>query len=95
MSFENEFYVHSANFWPNRTSEMKKAEKEEKIHIISTTSLLQIKFCRGIHHRCSVTIGLKFREFYRKTPVLNSLFNKSVGLKACNFIRDYNTGVFL
>ena len=29
---------------------------------------------------------LKFRNFHRKTPVLESLFNKVVGLQDCNFI---------
>ena len=33
---------------------------------------------------------------HRKTPVLESLFNKVGGLKSCNFIkRDTGTGVFL
>ena len=30
----------------------------------------------------------KFRKFHRKTPVFDSLFNKVVGLKACNFIKN-------
>ena len=30
---------------------------------------------------------LKFRKFYKETPVLESLFNKVSGLKACNFIK--------
>ena len=29
----------------------------------------------------------KFREFYRKSSVLKSLFNKAAGLKACDFIK--------
>ena len=29
----------------------------------------------------------KFRNIYSKTPVLESLFNKVGGLKACNFIK--------
>ena len=29
----------------------------------------------------------KFREFYRKSYVLKSLFNKAAGLKACDFIK--------
>ena len=33
---------------------------------------------------------------HRKTPLLDSLFNKVGGLKPCNFIkRDTDTGVFL
>ena len=34
--------------------------------------------------RCSS----KFHKIHRKTPVLESLFNKVVGLKACNFIKN-------
>ena len=38
----------------------------------------------------------KFRNIYRNTPVLESLFNKVASLKACNFILKYsNAGVFL
>ena len=29
-----------------------------------------------------------FRKFYRKTPVLESLFNKVADLQACNFIKE-------
>ena len=29
----------------------------------------------------------KFREFYRKSSVLKSLYNKAAGLKACDFIK--------
>ena len=29
----------------------------------------------------------KFRKIYRKTPVLESLFNKGAGIQACNFIK--------
>ena len=32
--------------------------------------------------------SLKFRKFYRKAPVLESLLNKIAGLKACNFIKN-------
>ena len=37
------------------------------------------------------------RNFRRKTPVLESVFNKVAGLKVCNFIKKglQNTGVFL
>ena len=30
---------------------------------------------------------LKFRKFYRKTPVLESIFNNISGLQSCNFIK--------
>ena len=38
----------------------------------------------------------KFRKIYRKTLMLESLFNKAAALKACILLkRDSNTGVFL
>ena len=37
---------------------------------------------------------LKFREFYRKTRVLESLFNKFTDRQTCNFIRKTPTQVF-
>ena len=38
---------------------------------------------------CSVKKDVlkKFYNFYRKTPVLKTLFNKVVALQACNFIK--------
>ena len=36
---------------------------------------------------CKKSCSLKFRKFHRKTPVLESLFNKVAGLQACNFIK--------
>ena len=33
------------------------------------------------------TFSQKFRKFHRKTPVLESIFNKLTGLHACNFIK--------
>ena len=39
-----------------------------------------VVFCKK---RCSK----KFRKFHRKTPMLESLFNKVAGLKAWNFIK--------
>ena len=38
---------------------------------------------------------LKFCNILRKTPVLESLFNKITGLQVCNFIKKRLTGVFL
>ena len=38
----------------------------------------------------------KFQKIYRKTLMLESLFNKTAALKACILLkRDSNTGVFL
>ena len=43
---------------------------------------------RSSHRRRSLKKGvLKFRKFHRKTPVLESLFSKVAGLRACNFIK--------
>ena len=36
---------------------------------------------------CKERCSQKFRKFHRKTPVWKSLFNKVVGLQACNFIK--------
>ena len=36
---------------------------------------------------CRKRSYLKFREFHWKTSVLESVFNKATGLKACNFIK--------
>ena len=33
-------------------------------------------------------------NIHRKTPVLESLFNKVAGLKACNYIKETPTQVF-
>ena len=40
-------------------------------------------FADILQNRCSE----KFHKFQRKTPVLESLFNKVAGLQACNFIK--------
>ena len=48
---------------------------------------------RGSHRRCSVKKGVLknfanfTRKFHRKTPALESLFNKVAGLEAYNFIK--------
>ena len=41
--------------------------------------------------RCSE----KFHKFYRKTPVLESLFKKVAGLQGCNFIKETPIQLFL
>ena len=35
----------------------------------------------------ATTGGVLFRKFHRKAPVLESLFNKVAGLRACNFVK--------
>ena len=50
--------------------------------------------CRSSHQRCSIE---KFHNIHRKTPALESLFDKvaGAGLKTCNCIkRDCNKGFF-
>ena len=43
---------------------------------------------KSSHPRCSIEkVVLKIRNIHRKTPVLEPLFNKVSGLKACNFIK--------
>ena len=46
--------------------------------------------CRSSRSQIFLKIGVekKFRRFHRKTPVLESLFNKVAGLQACNFITN-------
>ena len=40
--------------------------------------------------------SLKISQFHRKTPVLESFFNKAAGLQACTLLkRDFNTDIFL
>ena len=44
---------------------------------------------------CEKNVFLKFFEFYRKTPVRESHFNKVAGLKTCPlFKKESSTGVF-
>ena len=47
--------------------------------------------------KCSVKkLFLKFCKIYRKTPVLDSLFNKIAGLKTATILkRGFDIGVFL
>ena len=52
---------------------------------------LKQKFADVLQNSCSY----KFRKFDRKTLVLESLLNIVAGLKACNFIKETQTQVFL
>ena len=53
-----------------------------------STGLIQHKYKSSLR-RCSVKRGVlkNFAIFHRKTLVLESLFNKVAGLKACSFIK--------
>ena len=43
---------------------------------------------RSSHRRCSIKkVFLKVRKFHRKTPVLESVFDKVACLQACNVIK--------
>ena len=53
---------------------------------VRITALLYFSFVRSSHWKCS----MKFHNIYRKTTVLESLFNKVAGLK-----RNCNTRAFL
>ena len=57
-----------------------------------------IDHCRSSRSQMFFAIGVlkTFHNIHRKAPVLESLFNKVAGLKACNFIeRDSNIDVSL
>ena len=45
---------------------------------------------------CSIKKAVlkKFRNIYRKTPALESLFNKVTGLKACEYCEIFKTTYF-
>ena len=45
--------------------------------------------CRSSHRKCAAKKDVlkKFCKFHRKTPVIESLFSKVVGLKDCNFTK--------
>ena len=50
--------------------------------------ILPQTFFKAAVRRCSSQfVFLEFRNIRRKTPVLESLFNKVAGLKACNFTK--------
>ena len=66
----------------------------EYVNANITNAVLKVRVysCRSSHSQ----VFLKFCNIHRKAPVLESLFNKVEGLRACNFIKkDSNTGVFL
>ena len=68
---------------------------------------LKLGIPEAVFRRCSSKwVFLNILQTHRKAPVLESLFDKVKGLKACNFIkkrlrpvtllkRDSNTGAFL
>ena len=67
-----------------------------KLHISQTKKSLN---SRSSHQSCSIgkAVLKKFLNINRKTTVLESLFNRVAGLKACNFIKrdsDTTTQVF-
>ena len=67
-----------------------------KTAFLSKHFVLQvITVFRSSHQTCTVKkCYWKFEKFHMKTPVLESLFNKAAGPKACNFNeKDSNTDV--
>ena len=44
--------------------------------------------CDPLGNTKSYRFSSKFHKIHRRTPVLESLFNKVAGLKACNFIKN-------
>ena len=81
------FWVNSINDFDHRfqiTYFLRSFPRNNKFYIFATSS-------RSSHQSCSVkrTAFLKFRNIYRKTPVLESLFNKAAGLKGYNFVKKW------
>ena len=66
--------------WLTKFKVLSTLEAKHLIHQLNEA--LMIFIFRSNQWRCSE----KFRKFHRKTTVLESLFNKVAGLKACNFI---------
>ena len=63
------------------------SEKDSTAEMIFLTVVFS-KFCkksRSSHQRCSIMKAVL--NIHRKTPVLESLFDRVVGLQACNFIK--------
>ena len=55
--------------------------------IFKEIKLLLIRIFKSSHRKCSMKkLSLKIRNSLRKTPVLESYFDKVAGLKASNFI---------
>ena len=69
----------------------------DDVHEFSLNNRVSIEegiLFRSSHWRCSVEKGVlqDLAKFTRKTPVLESLYNKVAGLQVSNFIkRDYST----
>ena len=61
----------------------------EQLRATASFSLESRRFNeRSSHQRCSVKkVFLVILKLYRETPVLESLFNKVAGLRACCFIK--------
>ena len=58
---------------------------------------VKIEFTEAVAQRCSVKkMFLEISKVHRKTPMLESLFNKVAGLRPVTLLkRDSNIGVFL
>ena len=55
----------------------------------------RLSTCKSFTDVCSKQMFLKYLQNHKKTPVLESLFNKVADLKACNFIKKRLQGKFL
>ena len=59
---------------------------------------VMINFCKSLQgqKQSFADVSSKFLKFHRKKPVLVSILNKVVSLKACYFIKNNSsTGIFL
>ena len=59
-------------------------KNRKKVFWQLATDIQEQSFAGVFHKRCSE----KFCKIHRKTPVLESLFNKVAGHQACNFIKN-------
>ena len=74
--------------------EVFKVENEPKMWFFNFCRRLMHGISGSSHRRCSVKkVLLKFRKFHRKTPVLDSLFNKVAGVFLRN-LRNFQEHLF-
>ena len=85
------------------------ADNDFSYIVVTTFNCFSYQFCRGLstpwyliyirnsHRRCaSKQVFLKIRNIRRKTPVLESFFNKVADIRPATLLkRDSYTGVFL
>ena len=83
MLLSNSNYVQSKPL-KNKFLTLKILQKLLQMSANFENQCLIQSFADVLQNMCSK----KFRNFYRKTPVLECLFNKVTGLKTCNYIKN-------